>query len=159
MNRRMRIYVDTSVIGGCVDEEFREPSLRLFSWFRRGDATLVVSDLTLLEIDGAPLAVRDILSDVPREHREDIMLTDEARALADEYVVSEVVPPRDRIDAQHIALATVTHCDVLASWNFKHIVNLTRIRGYNSVNLRLGYTLLEVRSPREIVGDETEKDL
>lgn len=57
-------------------------------------------------------------------------------------------------DAQHIAIATVARVDVLVSWNFKHIVNLQRIRGYNSVNLRKGYPLLEIRTPRELLTDE-----
>ena len=58
------------------------------------------------------------------------------------------------MDAQHIALATKSRVDVLVSWNFKHIVNLERIHGYNSVNLRRGYPQLEIRTPREVVGDE-----
>ena len=59
-----------------------------------------------------------------------------------------------RADAQHIAIATVARVDVLVSWNFKHIVNLHRIHGYNSVNLRRGYPTLEIRAPREVLPDE-----
>ncbi|MBA5941756.1 MAG: hypothetical protein H0M93_00225, partial [Methanophagales archaeon] len=54
------------------------------------------------------------------------------------------------VDAQHIAIATVSRVDILVSWNFRHIVNLTKIRLYNSVNLKYGYPLLEIRSPREV---------
>ena len=50
----------------------------------------------------------------------------------------------------HIALATINKVDILVSWNFKHIVNIGRIRGYNSVNLKLGFTTLEIRTPKEI---------
>ena len=59
-----------------------------------------------------------------------------------------------RADALHIALATVAKVDVLVSWNFRHIVNLTRIHAYNAVNLKKGYPLLEIRTPREVAGDE-----
>jgi predicted nucleic acid-binding protein len=55
------------------------------------------------------------------------------------------------LDAQHIATATVSHADVLVSWNFKHIVNLLRIRAYNAVNLKYGYPLLEIRTPQEVI--------
>jgi hypothetical protein len=48
-------------------------------------------------------------------------------------------------------MATINKATVLASWNFKHIVNLERIRQYNAVNIKNGYSLLEIRSPREIV--------
>nr|VFJ48364.1 MAG: hypothetical protein BECKDK2373B_GA0170837_102027 [Candidatus Kentron sp. DK] len=56
-----------------------------------------------------------------------------------------------REDAQHIAMASVERADLLVSWNFKHIVNIQRIHAYNSVNLRLGYPILEIRSPLEVI--------
>ena len=58
-------------------------------------------------------------------------------------------------DALHIAIATINKVDVLVSWNFKHIVNINRIRLYNSVNLKSGYSMIDIRSPREIL---TEKE-
>lgn len=54
-------------------------------------------------------------------------------------------------DALHIAISTTYNVNVLASWNFKHIVNLNRIRLYNAVNIKNGYSVLEIRSPREII--------
>lgn len=75
----------------------------------------------------------------------------EASALAEEYLTAGVIGSAHLEDARHIATATVQRVDVLVSWNFKHIVNLDRIRGYNSVNLRLGYALLEIRSPQEVL--------
>jgi hypothetical protein len=146
-----RIYVDTSVIGGCLDPQFRDGSVALFALFDTGGATLVVSDLTLLELRKAPSQVQQVLERVPRQHREDVALTDEAMALARRYVEAGVVTPSKLVDAQHIAIATFHQLDVLVSWNFKHIVNVQRIRGYNSVNLRLGYRLLEIRTPLEVL--------
>ena len=57
----------------------------------------------------------------------------------------------NRSDALHIAIATVSGVDVLVSWNFKHIVNLNRIKLFNSVNLKEGYHLLEIRTPLEVI--------
>jgi len=57
-------------------------------------------------------------------------------------------------DAQHIAIATIEKVDILVSWNFKHIVNINRIHAFNSVNIRLGYPLLEIRTPREVLENE-----
>lgn len=149
--RTPRIYTDTSVIGGCLDEEFRVASERLFGAFAAGGARLVLSDLTLLELQLAPDAVRQVLDRVPEEHKEFVAFGPEAEALAERYIEEGVVRPGMRLDAQHIATATVQRVDVLVSWNFKHIVNLSRIHGYNSVNLRQGYPLLEIRSPREVL--------
>ncbi len=59
-------------------------------------------------------------------------------------------------DWRHIATATIEKVDHLVSWNFKHIVNVFRIRGYNSVNIRNGYPQLDIRSPKEIVNNQDE---
>lgn len=155
-NRRPRIYTDTSVIGGCFDEEFSNASTQLLHTFKTGDAILVVSDLTLLELQAAPYRVRAALEKIPSTHREDVELTEEAATLAERYIAAGVVVETKRVDAQHIALATISRVDVLVSWNFKHIVNLQRIHGYNSVNLRWGYPLLEIRTPEEVVNYEED---
>ena len=151
---RARIYTDTSVLGGCEDEEFREPSRRLLEAFQGGELTLVLSELTLLELATAPEAVRMVLGRVPAAHIETLSLSPEAEELAAAYIENGAIGERMRADALHIALATVARVDVLVSWNFKHIVNLKRIHAYNSVNLKMGYPLLEIRTPREVPGDE-----
>ncbi|MEW6744377.1 MAG: PIN domain protein [Planctomycetota bacterium] len=151
---KFRIYADTSVLGGCEDEEFREHSLRLLDSFVRGERVLVLSSLTVQELTAAPTDVRTRLASVPEEHIEMLQLDAEAKDLAEAYIAAGVVAPRMRADAQHIAIATVGRVDVLVSWNFKHIVNLERIRGYNSLNLRKGYPMIEIRTPREVLLDE-----
>ena len=78
-------------------------------------------------------------------------MTEETIFLADMYIKEKVVGKTSITDCRHIALATIHKVDVLASWNFKHIVNLDKIKGYNSVNLRLGYMTLEIRSPRDLI--------
>lgn len=149
-----RIYVDTSVIGGCEDDEFRGPSRRLLDAVRRDEVTLVLSELVLRELEAAPDRVRTVLDQVSAEHIEVVALSEEAEQLAAAYVEEGAIGERMRADALHIALATVARVDVLVSRNFKHIVNLRRIRAYNSVNLKGGYPLLEIRTPREVPGDE-----
>ena len=149
-----RIYTDTSVIGGCEDDEFRVPSRRLLDAFVRGDLRLVLSELTLRELDTAPAAVREVLRAVPDGHIEFLRLTAPAVELAQRYLAERVLGPGMLADAEHIAMASVARVDVLVSWNFKHIVNLYRIHGYNSVNLRRGYPVLEIRAPREVLPDE-----
>lgn len=148
---RRRIYTDTSVVGGCLDEEFSPYSTQLFERFRAGLDTLVLSDLTLAELEGAPPPVREVLQAMPKGMIEEVLFNAEASELALEYLAVGVIGAAHLEDARHIATATVQRVDVLVSWNFKHIVNLDRIRGYNSVNLRLGYALLEIRSPQEVL--------
>jgi predicted nucleic acid-binding protein len=149
-----RIYTDTSVVGGCEDSEFRDASRRLLEAFRRGDTTLVISELTLRELEAAPAGVRGALGRVPTDFIEVLPVSTEAEDLASAYVADGAIGAGMRADALHIALATIARVDVLVSWNFKHIVNLTRIHAYNAVNLKRGYPLLEIRTPREVVQDE-----
>lgn len=151
---KLRIYTDTLVLGGCEDEEFAEHSIRLVEGFVRGERVLVLSSLTVQELTTAPAEVRRRLASVPQAHIETLRLDPEARDLAEAYLAAGVLTSRMRADAQHIAIATVGRVDVLVSWNFKHIVNLHRIQGYNSVNLRRGYPTLEIRAPREVLPDE-----
>lgn len=100
--------------------------------------------------------VRDLLTKYSDDKFQRVELTQEAVKLADMYIDEKVVGITSIEDCRHIAIATIHEVDVLASWNFKHIVNLDRIKGYNSVNLRIGYSMIEIRSPQDLVnyGDE-----
>ena len=154
--KKLHIYVDTSVVGGCEDEEFFVASRRLWSKFLMGEHILVISDLTLQEIEAAPPAVRRHLEEVPAAYQVQAELDAEARELAEAYVAHGVVGPGSLADALHVALATVNCADVLVSWNFKHIVNLGRIRLFNAVNLEQGYGLIEIRTPKEVLYEEED---
>ena len=151
---KVRIYTDTSVLVGCEDEEFAEHSVRLMEGFIRGDFVVVLSSLTVQELTAAPAEVHRRLASVPEAHIETLPLDAEANELAEAYIAAGVLTAKMRADAQHIAIATVGRVDVLVSWNFKHIVNLQRIHGYNSVNLRRGYPMIEIRTPREVLSNE-----
>ena len=146
----LRVYVATSVVGGCHDDEFREPSRRLFEAFTRGDHTLLLSYLTATEVEGARQAVQDVLEQVPDAHIEEIEPSDDADSLALAYIDAGALAPSMKADAQHIALATLGEADILVSWNFKHIVNARRIQICNSVNIVQGRQSIDIRSPREI---------
>jgi hypothetical protein len=148
---KKRIYTDKSVIGGCLDIEFESGSISLFKGFSTGKNIIVVSSLTLVELEKAPKPVQDILKHVPSKFVEYLEFSESANDLAEMYLKEGVITMKSRVDAQHIAIATISRVDVLVSWNFKHIVNLERIHGYNSVNLKLGYPMIEIRTPNEVI--------
>ncbi len=153
---KQRIYIDTSVVGGYFDEEFKEATVKLFERIENNEVIFVVSDLLDLELMNAPTQVREHLLNYSADKFERVEFTEEASILANSYINEKVVGKTSLEDCRHIALATLNKVDVLASWNFKHIVNLERIKGYNSANLRLGYSMLEIRSPKDLVnyGDD-----
>ena len=146
-----RIYVDTSVIGGCLDDEFAADSVALLQLARDGHATLLVSDLMIEELALAPPAVRRILADLPPECAERLVRSAQSRELQRAYLDAKISGPAQANDAHHVAVATLARGDVIASWNFKHIVHWGKIRAFNAVNLRLGLPSIDIRSPREIV--------
>lgn len=148
---KQRIYIDTSVIGGYYDEEFQEATRELFKRLENNEIIFVVSDLLDLELIEAPEQVRQLIEKYSADKFERVALTADANQLANAYITEKVVGKTSLEDCRHIALATINRVDVLASWNFKHIVNLDRIKGYNSVNLRLGYPMIEIRSPKDLI--------
>ena len=144
-----RIYLDTSVFGGYFDEEFRSHTIPLFERINRGDFILLFSVVTQDELENAPHKVKELVKSIRRDWTEFLITNDDVIDLATEYVSEEVVGQTSYADCLHIALATIYRADYLISWNFKHIVNIQRIRGYNSINIKNGYKQLEIRTPRE----------
>lgn len=149
-----RVYIDTSVIGGCLDEEFQEHSERLLADFEASRLRAVISNITIAEILQAPEEVRSLLERRGLQSAEKVYLDEEAVLLAEAYIRDGVVAEANRVDAQHIAIATIQRVDILVSWNFQHIVKWNRIRAFNAVNLKLSYPQLEIRSPREVYHEE-----
>jgi hypothetical protein len=148
--RKSRVYVDTSVIGGCCDSEFQEWSNGLLDDFEAGRYALLLSSLTDAEIEDAPEEVKDVYHRFRELALEVLDLSDEAMGLADEYLQHGIIPENFLDDARHIAIATVAAADILVSWNFKHIVHYDKIQKFNAVNLEIGYKPISIHSPREV---------
>lgn len=146
---KQRIYIDTSVFDGYFDEEFSEYTIPLFERLKDNEFTLLFSTVTQDELYNAPDQVKNLVKSLRTDSTEFLDATDEAVNLATQYIVEKVVGQTSYADCLHIALATINRADFLVSWNFKHIVNVQRIRGYNSINIKNGYKQLEIRSPRE----------
>ena len=143
-------WIDTSVIGGLFDIEFADDTKPFFDRVENGEIKIVYSEITTDELADAPQKVKDYFNGLTSKQKEFVQINQEAVNLADTYIREKVVGKASRADCIHIALATINKVDILVSWNFKHIVNINRIRGYNSVNLRLGHPTLEIRTPKEI---------
>jgi len=151
-----RVYIDTSVVGGQFTNTFSADTTPFFEAIRNGQFIIIVSDLLEAELLRAPQQVREFLATLPAQQIENIRLTQDAVNLADQYILAKVVGQTSRADCQHIAMATIVKADVLVSWNFKHIVNLDKIRGYNGINYQLGHNMIEIRTPKEIISyDDT----
>ncbi len=151
--KTLKIYIDTSVIGGYFDDEFNLVTKQLFIEISKGKYDLIISDLTEKELNKAPEKVKTLLNEL-NINFELIKVTNESIQLANEYIKEKVIGQSSLEDCIHIATATVNKTDILVSWNFKHIVNVQRIRGYNSVSIKNGYQTLDIRSPKELIDHE-----
>jgi predicted nucleic acid-binding protein len=148
---KQRLYIDTSVFGGYFDEEFSEFTRPLFERLQHGEFRLLFSAVTQDELSSAPERVKKLVTSLKAENTEFMETNDEAVELATQYIAEKVVGQTSFADCLHIALATINRADYLISWNFKHIVNVQRIRGYNAINIKNGYKELEIRSPRDFM--------
>jgi len=146
---KQRIYIDTSVIGGYHDGVFKEYTVPLFKRIQNGEFTVLISTVTQDELEEAPIHIQELIRNMKIEFTKFLTISDEAVELAKEYIKEKVVGQSSYADCLHIALATMHRADFLISWNFKHIVNVRRIMGYNSINIKNGYKQLEIRSPRD----------
>ncbi len=148
---KLRIYIDTSVIGGCFDKEFDVYSNLLFKELISGKYNVLISDLLLAELNKASKMISEKLIEIPLIHTEFITRSDESFELAQKYISHQALSNKNFEDAHHIALATINNANILVSWNFKHIVNINRISVFNSVNILQNYPILNIRSPREVI--------
>jgi hypothetical protein len=152
------LYLDTSVLGGYFDEEWQQPTRELWRQMETGIWLFVTSLVTAEELSGAPARVRDLFhsSFAPEAVLE---FTAEMDALAAAYVAQGVVSRKYEDDARHVAACTISGCDFLLSWNFRHLVNVQREAGFNGVNLLKGYPTIRIVNPLEIIYGNQDENL
>ncbi len=151
---KQRIYIDTSVVGGYYDFEFETATRKLFERIIKKDFMIYFSEVNETELKLAPSHIQEVKFLIPVDCLQYIEVTDEVEALAQEYIFQKALGQSSENDAYHIALSSVNRLDCLISWNFKHIVNFDKIKMFNSINMRLGYPLIDIRSPLEFLKDE-----
>jgi hypothetical protein len=149
----VRVYADTSVYGGVFDAQFADASGRFFDLVRTGRFQLVLSALVRAELAQAPEQVRALLADV-EPLAEVVDAGDDAIRLRWAYLDAAIVGPKSNADALHVAVATVSNCRLIVSWNFKHIVHFQKIPLYNGINQSLGYAPIAIHSPEEVIVSE-----
>lgn len=146
----MKSYIDTSVFGGYFDVEFEISTKQFFAEIEKGYKTPFVSNLTVDELQNAPQKVKDLFNKV-FDKLKIVQVNKEILELANAYIKEKALSVKSIDDAIHIATTTVFNIGLIVSWNFKHIVNLNRIRIFNAVNIKLGYPIIEIRTPKEVL--------
>ncbi len=135
------------MFGGLDDWRFDVPTSELFRAFREGRAILVISRLTLGELEAEPERVRTLSEAVPEANMEVLAASAGAEALADAYIETGLMEPRSRSDALHIALASAAGVDPLSRWDFTHMTWSGRLDAFNRVNRRFGHSDILITDP------------
>ena len=151
--KQIGVYADTSVYGGVFDEEFAEASKTFFEMVRAGQLVLYVSEVVHQELDVAPESVKDLFQSLlPLSRLAEI--NENVLDLQRAYISEGILQEKWYDDALHVAIAAVAECDVIVSWNFKHIVNFRKIPLFNAVNILHGYRQIAIHSPMEVINYE-----
>ena len=145
-----RVYIDTSVIGGCFDAEFARWSNGLMKDFRLGHFKPVISEVVTVEMENAPERVRQKLFEIIDYGAEELQIDMKVNELVDLFTKAKILDQKFKRDMIHIALATIHEVDILVSWNFRHIVHFDKIKRFNAVSEKAGYRSIEIYSPREV---------
>lgn len=98
----------------------------------------------------APQEVKDFFGTM-LPYAEIVDITEKALTLRQAYLDAKIVSAKYSNDALHVALATVSDCPIIVSWNFKHIVHYQKIPLYNAVNILQGYNQIAIYSPLEVM--------
>jgi predicted nucleic acid-binding protein len=152
----IRVYADTSVFGGVFDEEFKVPTRKFFDQVKSGEFALVTSAIVQDEIALAPTEVLNFYDEMLR-FCDVAEVSEHALELRDAYLNSRIVSAKYSDDALHVAVATVSGCSLILSWNFKHIVHFQKIPLYNAINAIQGYPQIAIFSPMEVIRYEDEE--
>jgi predicted nucleic acid-binding protein len=150
----IKVYTDTSVFGGVFDDEFEYASIAFFELVKRGKFELVISSVVLEEIEPSPEKVRHFFAEMTRAI-EVVEITESALQLRQAYLEAGIVTQKSTLDALHVALASVSGCSMIVSWNFKHIVHFQKIPLYRAINVIKGYIPINIYSPLEVINYES----
>jgi predicted nucleic acid-binding protein len=153
--KKIRVYLDTSIpsfLFADDSSEKQEITRQFWRLLTLGVYQPIISDIVFQEVLASKEPMQSQLTEqLQMLDSELISVSEDTLALADKYIQEQILPQRYRNDALHIACATISQCDVLASWNFKHIVKLKTILGVNGINQMLGYSEIKILTPQSLL--------
>ena len=153
--KKLKIYLDTSVISHLIAPDVPEKEAdtrRLWSEIREGRFDVFISPVVAEELERCPEPKRSLLLEYL--HKIDFTVLHknvEVAELTSQYIEAKILRGKSFDDCQHIAYACVYNCDIILSWNFKHLVNFKTISGVKAVNSLAGYREMPIYSPTMLV--------
>jgi predicted nucleic acid-binding protein len=156
--KKLKIYLDTSVISHLDQQDAPErmaETHRLWKKIKAGEFEVVISSVVDAEIDDCEESKKDTLKGYLEEIEYTSVRVDEKTVnVASRFVNLNILRQKSFDDCQHIAAAITSGCDVIVSWNFKHIVNHKTMMGVKAVTALEGYDDILIYAPPTLIGGE-----
>ncbi|HEU0053230.1 MAG TPA: PIN domain-containing protein [Longimicrobium sp.] len=155
--RRQRIYVETT-IPSLYHDERSSPAVAEMRWWTRkwwAEATktheLVTGAAVLYELRvGPPTEHTRWLSLIA--HLEVLEMVPRVIDIAETYRLHKLMPSGPSFDAVHLALASYYNCEVLVTWDRRHLANANKVQHIARINSRLGLSVPRLQTPLELFG-------
>lgn len=156
--RKLRVYLDTSVISHLeqVDvPEKMEQTRKVWEILQTGKYEIVISDLVLAEINECKEPKRKILKEyLSQINYERVGITEESEEIANEIINEGILKSKSFDDCLHIASAILNDCNIIVSWNFKHMVNVDTINGVRKITFAKRYNNIDIYAPYVLLSDK-----
>ena len=154
-DRKLKVYLDTSVVSYLQQEDVPErmaETLRLWKKFMSGCYDIFLSSMTTLEVNRCKEGKLSYLNNKLREIKyNEILIGDKELNLAREIISTGILTEKSFDDCQHIAAAVLSECDIIVSWNFKHLVNIKTIQGVRKITQLKGFKDIEIMNPTTLL--------
>ena len=159
--RNPKIYLDTSVISHLRQEDVPEKmndTLVLWEEIKQGRYDAYISETTIAEVMEAHEPKRSIMLDYLEQIEYTILnVNDTVKEFASKLNDKGILSIKQFDDCLHIGCAVVYECNMIISWNFKHIVRVKTINGVRYISSILGYNDIGIYSPSMIIqGDDLD---
>lgn len=137
--------------------EKMQNTLDLWEMFRNHVYEVYISDIVIKEISGCNEEKLKILLDYLEQIDYNIIETSEHTVeFAEKFIDFGILKQKSFDDCQHIAAAILAGCDIITSWNFKHIVNVKTVRGVKVITTLEGYKDLLIYPPLVLIESEDD---
>ena len=160
--KKLKIYTDTSVISHLYAPDrpdWEKDTRKLWKDVQAGEYEVYISPVVIGEVMDCAEPKRSVLLEyLGAIHHTELQEIDEVLELANQYLEAGILRQKSFDDCQHIAYACVYNCDMLVSWNFKHMVNIKTIAGVKSVNALAGYKEMPIYTPTILISGGADDD-
>lgn len=149
--RRVRVYLDTSVISYLDQRDAPEKmseTIEVWELLKQNIYDVFISNRVIYELGRCKEPKRsNLFSKLEEINYTLLQVDDKTISLANKFINAGILRPKSIDDCEHIASAILADCDIIVSWNFKHIVNFKTIKGIKIITTLEGYKDILIYPP------------